>query len=91
MEEVKALAEELMSTRGDNCQALVAPKMKQLNQRFDTIAQRITSGLVGQIPPSYSEGLTAASLFSFILLAKYQYPTSPDLLQSLPKVTPNPC
>ncbi|KAM6958012.1 dystrophin isoform 1-T1 [Tautogolabrus adspersus] len=45
MEEVRALAQELMSTRGENCQAQVGPKVEQLNQRFDTIAQRITSGL----------------------------------------------
>ncbi len=49
MEEVRALAQELMSTRGENCQAQVGPKVEQLNQRFDTIAQRVTSGLVGQI------------------------------------------
>lgn len=47
MEEVRALAQELMSTRGENCQSQVGPKVEQLNQRFDTIAQRITSGLVG--------------------------------------------
>uniref|UniRef100_A0A4W6EVZ2 Dystrophin n=1 Tax=Lates calcarifer TaxID=8187 RepID=A0A4W6EVZ2_LATCA len=45
MEEVRALAQELMSTRGENCQAQVGPKVEQLNQRFDTIAQRISSGL----------------------------------------------
>ncbi|XP_069376703.1 dystrophin isoform X15 [Paralichthys olivaceus] len=45
MEEVRALSQELMSTRGENCQAQVGPKVKQLNQRFDTISQRITSGL----------------------------------------------
>ena len=48
MEEVRALAQELMSTRGENCQAQVGPKVEQLNQRFDTIAQRIASGLVGK-------------------------------------------
>ncbi|XP_067349213.1 dystrophin isoform X7 [Channa argus] len=46
MEEVRALAQDLMSTRGENCQAQVGPKVEQLNQRFDTIAQRISSGLV---------------------------------------------
>ncbi|TMS11567.1 Dystrophin [Larimichthys crocea] len=45
MEEVRALAQELMSTRGENCQAQVGPKVEQLNQRFDIIAQRIASGL----------------------------------------------
>ncbi|XP_078147159.1 dystrophin isoform X1 [Centroberyx gerrardi] len=45
VEEVRALAQELMSTRGENCQAQVGPKLKKLNQRFDTIAQRIASGL----------------------------------------------
>ncbi|KAM9327399.1 dystrophin isoform 2-T2 [Pholidichthys leucotaenia] len=46
MEEVKALAQELMSTRGENCQAEVGPKVEQLNRRFDATAQRITSGLM---------------------------------------------
>lgn len=50
MEEARALAQELMSTRGENCQAQVGPKVEQLNQRFDTIAQRIASGLVGKKP-----------------------------------------
>ncbi|XP_045909199.1 dystrophin-like isoform X1 [Micropterus dolomieu] len=45
MEEVRALAQELMSTRGENCQAQVGPKVEQLNQRFDTISQRIAFGL----------------------------------------------
>ncbi|XP_038138063.1 dystrophin isoform X4 [Cyprinodon tularosa] len=45
MEEVRDLAQELMSTRGENCQAQVRPRMDQLNQRFDIISQRITSGL----------------------------------------------
>ncbi|XP_055363081.1 dystrophin isoform X4 [Betta splendens] len=45
MEEVQALAQDLMSTRGENCQVQVGPKIKQLNQRFDSIAQRIASGL----------------------------------------------
>ncbi|XP_029380106.1 dystrophin isoform X8 [Echeneis naucrates] len=44
MEEVRALAQDLMATRGENCQAQVGPKVEQLNQRFDTIAQRISSG-----------------------------------------------
>ncbi|XP_035983741.1 dystrophin isoform X5 [Fundulus heteroclitus] len=45
MEEVRDLAQELMSTRGEKCQAQVGPRMEQLNQRFDIISQRITSGL----------------------------------------------
>ncbi|XP_072296331.1 dystrophin isoform X3 [Eucyclogobius newberryi] len=45
MEEVGALSQELMSTRGENCQAQVGPKVAQLNQRFDTITHRISSGL----------------------------------------------
>ncbi|XP_053728438.1 dystrophin isoform X6 [Synchiropus splendidus] len=45
MGEVRALAQELMATRGENCQAQVGPKVEQLSQRFDTIAQRISSGL----------------------------------------------
>lgn len=49
MEEVRALAHELMSTRGENCQAQVGPKVEQLNLRFDIISQRIASGQVGTI------------------------------------------
>ncbi|XP_034072729.1 dystrophin isoform X5 [Gymnodraco acuticeps] len=45
MEGVRTLAKELMSTRGEKCQAQVRPKVEQLNHRFDTIAQRITSGM----------------------------------------------
>ncbi|KAM9828924.1 dystrophin isoform 7-T7 [Syngnathus typhle] len=44
MEEVKSLAQELMTTRGENCQAQVGPKVELLTQRFDTVAQRIASG-----------------------------------------------
>ncbi|XP_034030182.1 dystrophin isoform X5 [Thalassophryne amazonica] len=44
MGDLRALAQELMSTRGENCQAQVGPKVEQLNQRFDVITQRITSG-----------------------------------------------
>ncbi|KAM4602180.1 dystrophin [Polymixia lowei] len=44
VEEVQALAQELTSTRGETCQDQVGPKLKQLHQRFDNIAQRITSG-----------------------------------------------
>uniref|UniRef100_A0A669AVD6 Dystrophin n=1 Tax=Oreochromis niloticus TaxID=8128 RepID=A0A669AVD6_ORENI len=46
MEEVRSLGQELMSTRGDNCQVQVRPKLEQLNHRFDTISQRITSGMM---------------------------------------------
>ncbi|XP_041834285.1 dystrophin isoform X2 [Melanotaenia boesemani] len=45
MEDLRDLAQELMSTRGENCQAQVGPKVEQLNQRFHIISQRITSGL----------------------------------------------
>ncbi|XP_047432918.1 dystrophin isoform X3 [Mugil cephalus] len=45
MEEVRSLAHELMSTRGENCQAQVGPKVEHLNQKFDAVAQRVTSGL----------------------------------------------
>ncbi|XP_030603146.1 dystrophin isoform X3 [Archocentrus centrarchus] len=45
MEEVRFLAQELMSTRGEICQAQVRPKLEQLNQRFDNISQRIASGM----------------------------------------------
>uniref|UniRef100_A0A3B4V2S3 Dystrophin n=1 Tax=Seriola dumerili TaxID=41447 RepID=A0A3B4V2S3_SERDU len=55
MEEVRALAQELMSTRGENCQAQVGPKVEQLNQRFDTIAQRITSASAKELEQYHSE------------------------------------
>ncbi|XP_061641353.1 dystrophin isoform X6 [Phyllopteryx taeniolatus] len=45
MEEVRTLAQELMTTRGENCQAQVGPKVELLTQRFNTVAQRITSRL----------------------------------------------
>uniref|UniRef100_A0A671Z337 Dystrophin n=1 Tax=Sparus aurata TaxID=8175 RepID=A0A671Z337_SPAAU len=53
MEEVNTLAQELMSTRGENCQAQVGPKVEKLNQRFDIVAQRIASGL--ELEQYYSE------------------------------------
>uniref|UniRef100_A0AAQ5X2X4 Dystrophin n=1 Tax=Amphiprion ocellaris TaxID=80972 RepID=A0AAQ5X2X4_AMPOC len=54
MEEVRALAQELMSTRGENCQAQVGPKVEQLNQRFDTIAQR-TAASAKELEQYHSE------------------------------------
>ncbi|XP_069568938.1 dystrophin isoform X2 [Brachyistius frenatus] len=45
VEEVRAVARELMSTRGENCQAQVGPKVERLNRRFDAVAQRIACGL----------------------------------------------
>ncbi|XP_051915019.1 dystrophin isoform X6 [Hippocampus zosterae] len=50
MEEVKTLAQELMTTRGEDCRAQVGPKVELLTQRFDTIAQRIASGLTAASP-----------------------------------------
>ncbi|KAF3857322.1 hypothetical protein F7725_009181 [Dissostichus mawsoni] len=44
MEGVRTLAKELMSTSGEKCQAQVRPKVEQLNHRFDTFTQRISSG-----------------------------------------------
>ncbi|XP_068164982.1 dystrophin isoform X2 [Antennarius striatus] len=44
VEGVRDLAQDLMSTRGENCQAQVGPKVERLNQRFDAVAQRIASG-----------------------------------------------
>uniref|UniRef100_A0A3Q1JKZ4 Dystrophin n=1 Tax=Anabas testudineus TaxID=64144 RepID=A0A3Q1JKZ4_ANATE len=55
MEEVRALAQDLMSTRGENCQAQVGPKMEQLNQRFDSIAQRITAASPKELEQYHSE------------------------------------
>uniref|UniRef100_A0A8K9XGM4 Dystrophin n=1 Tax=Oncorhynchus mykiss TaxID=8022 RepID=A0A8K9XGM4_ONCMY len=36
----------LMGTRGEHCQAQLGPNLEKLNQRFDSIAQRITAGQV---------------------------------------------
>ncbi|XP_028324112.1 dystrophin isoform X3 [Gouania willdenowi] len=44
MEDVHGLAQELMSTRGENCQAQVGPKVEQVDRRFDAIVQRVASG-----------------------------------------------
>uniref|UniRef100_M4A1S7 Dystrophin n=1 Tax=Xiphophorus maculatus TaxID=8083 RepID=M4A1S7_XIPMA len=55
MEEVRELAQELMSTRGENCQAQVGPRMEQLNQRFDIISQRITSASARELEQYHSE------------------------------------
>uniref|UniRef100_A0A673BM91 Dystrophin n=1 Tax=Sphaeramia orbicularis TaxID=375764 RepID=A0A673BM91_9TELE len=55
MEEVRTLAQELMSTRGENCQAQVGPKVEQLNQRFDTISQRITAASAKELEQYHSE------------------------------------
>ncbi|XP_004086056.1 dystrophin isoform X2 [Oryzias latipes] len=43
VEEVGALAQELMSTRGDNCQAQVGPRVEQLQHRFTAVSQRIAA------------------------------------------------
>lgn len=48
VEEVGALAQELMSTRGDNCQAQVGPRVEQLQHRFTAVSQRITAAPVRQ-------------------------------------------
>uniref|UniRef100_A0A671Z322 Dystrophin n=1 Tax=Sparus aurata TaxID=8175 RepID=A0A671Z322_SPAAU len=55
MEEVNTLAQELMSTRGENCQAQVGPKVEKLNQRFDIVAQRITAASAKELEQYYSE------------------------------------
>lgn len=49
MDEVRVLAQELMATRGENCQAQVGPRVEQLSQRFAIISDRITSGLVTSV------------------------------------------
>ena len=43
---VRELGQDLMSTRGEHCQATVRPRLEQLNQRFEIVTQRISSGLV---------------------------------------------
>uniref|UniRef100_A0A674C9U1 Dystrophin n=1 Tax=Salmo trutta TaxID=8032 RepID=A0A674C9U1_SALTR len=46
VEAVRVLGQGLMGTRGEHCQAQLGPKLEKLNQRFDSIAQRITAGQV---------------------------------------------
>uniref|UniRef100_A0A8K9WXA2 Dystrophin n=1 Tax=Oncorhynchus mykiss TaxID=8022 RepID=A0A8K9WXA2_ONCMY len=41
---VRVLSQGLMGTRGEHCQAQLGPNLEKLNQRFDSIAQRITAG-----------------------------------------------
>uniref|UniRef100_A0A665TBB9 Dystrophin n=1 Tax=Echeneis naucrates TaxID=173247 RepID=A0A665TBB9_ECHNA len=67
MEEVRALAQDLMATRGENCQAQVGPKVEQLNQRFDTIAQRISSGQVGTDPKELEQYHSEAQIWLELL------------------------
>ncbi|KAM3857230.1 dystrophin [Diretmus argenteus] len=67
VEEVRALAQELMSTRGENCQAHVGPKLKQLNQRFDTITQRIASGLTAASPKELEQYHSEAQIWLELL------------------------
>uniref|UniRef100_A0A8D2ZD00 Dystrophin n=1 Tax=Scophthalmus maximus TaxID=52904 RepID=A0A8D2ZD00_SCOMX len=55
VEEVRALAQELQSTRGENCQAQVGPRVEQLNRRFDTIGQRITAASAKELEQYHSE------------------------------------
>ncbi|KAF6730406.1 Dystrophin [Oryzias melastigma] len=43
VEEVGALAQELMSTRGENCQVQVGPRVEQLQHRFSAVSQRIAA------------------------------------------------
>uniref|UniRef100_A0A8K9UD93 Dystrophin n=1 Tax=Oncorhynchus mykiss TaxID=8022 RepID=A0A8K9UD93_ONCMY len=44
VEAVRVLSQGLMGTRGEHCQAQLGPNLEKLNQRFDSIAQRITAG-----------------------------------------------
>uniref|UniRef100_A0AAZ3R1L6 ZZ-type domain-containing protein n=1 Tax=Oncorhynchus tshawytscha TaxID=74940 RepID=A0AAZ3R1L6_ONCTS len=44
VEAVRVLHQGLMGTCGEHCQAQLGPKMEKFNQRFDSIAQRITAG-----------------------------------------------
>uniref|UniRef100_A0A8K9VC93 Dystrophin n=1 Tax=Oncorhynchus mykiss TaxID=8022 RepID=A0A8K9VC93_ONCMY len=46
VEAVRVLSQGLMGTRGEHCQAQLGPNLEKLNQRFDSIAQRITAGQV---------------------------------------------
>ncbi|XP_068446612.1 dystrophin isoform X5 [Clinocottus analis] len=67
MEEVRALAQDLMSTRGENCQAQVGPKVKQLNRRFDTVAQRIASGQTAASPRELEQYHSEAQIWLELL------------------------
>uniref|UniRef100_A0AAQ4PPR1 Dystrophin n=1 Tax=Gasterosteus aculeatus aculeatus TaxID=481459 RepID=A0AAQ4PPR1_GASAC len=55
VEEVRSLARDLMSTRGENCQAQVGPKVERLDRRFDTVAQRITAASAKELEQYHSE------------------------------------
>uniref|UniRef100_A0A8C7KYF3 Dystrophin n=1 Tax=Oncorhynchus kisutch TaxID=8019 RepID=A0A8C7KYF3_ONCKI len=46
VEAVRVLHQGLMGTCGEHCQAQLGPKLEKFNQRFDSIAQRITAGQV---------------------------------------------
>ncbi|XP_064826136.1 LOW QUALITY PROTEIN: dystrophin-like, partial [Oncorhynchus masou masou] len=46
VEAVRVLHQGLMGIRGEHCQAQLGPNLEKLNQRFDSIAQRITAGQV---------------------------------------------
>uniref|UniRef100_A0AAV2LGC3 Dystrophin n=1 Tax=Knipowitschia caucasica TaxID=637954 RepID=A0AAV2LGC3_KNICA len=67
MEEVGVLALELMSTRGENCQAQVGPKVRDLNQRFDGIAHRIATGLTAASPKELEQYHSEAQIWLELL------------------------
>uniref|UniRef100_A0AAY4EC99 Dystrophin n=1 Tax=Denticeps clupeoides TaxID=299321 RepID=A0AAY4EC99_9TELE len=49
VEALNTLADDLIKNRGVHCQALIQPRLEQLNQRFETVAKRIKSGQVQQL------------------------------------------
>ncbi|XP_063072868.1 dystrophin isoform X2 [Engraulis encrasicolus] len=53
------LAEDLIKNHGEHCQAIVQPKVVQLNQRFEAVAKRIADGQVSaeELEKYHSEAL----------------------------------
>ncbi|XP_028837014.1 dystrophin isoform X3 [Denticeps clupeoides] len=59
VEALNTLADDLIKNRGVHCQALIQPRLEQLNQRFETVAKRIKSGQVSphELEQYHSEAL----------------------------------
>ncbi|XP_067116720.1 dystrophin isoform X2 [Osmerus mordax] len=67
VESVRELGQDLMSTRGEHCQATVRPRLEQLNQRFDIITQRISSGLMAASPRELEQYHSEAQIWLELL------------------------
>ncbi|KAL2102193.1 hypothetical protein ACEWY4_001361 [Coilia grayii] len=59
VEVLNDLADDLIKNHGEHCQTTVQPKVVQLNQRFDAVAQRISDGQVSaaELEQYHSEAL----------------------------------